>query len=224
MIDEERGTKICHQVFLAERVGIEKDPSGVDKHSEMMPTGWLRSKSGCRSSEPGIFHAVTFRMRDDHPDFRPQVEAFLQRYLFASVRTIAKHFLIIASTVKGILQRELGMRQFSRRWIPHSLSDAQKVARVEGAKEMLKIVQESETNDFDGISTGEKLWLQHTTASPKMFARSAAYIIPRTRQAVGAKKLWSRCSSPQRNLLCSIFFQEVAFSISYISSIIYSPI
>jgi hypothetical protein len=25
-IDEERGTKICHEGFLAERMGIEKDP------------------------------------------------------------------------------------------------------------------------------------------------------------------------------------------------------
>jgi hypothetical protein len=50
-------------------------------------------------------------------------------------------------------------------------------------------LQESETNDFDGIATGDECWFQHTTASSKMFARSAADVISRTRQAVGAKKL-----------------------------------
>jgi hypothetical protein len=30
------------------------------------------------------------------------------------------------------------MRKFSRRWVPHFLSDAQKVARVEAAKETLR--------------------------------------------------------------------------------------
>jgi hypothetical protein len=69
------------------------------------------------------------------------------------------------------------------------LSDAQKVARVEAAKEMVRILQESETNDFDGIATGDESWFQHTTASSKMFAPSAADIIARMRQAVGANKL-----------------------------------
>jgi hypothetical protein len=73
---------------------------------------------------------------------KPQVEvdAFLQKYFFASARIIAKRFLTTASLAKEILQRELGTRTFSRRWVPHSLSDAQKVARVEAAKEMLRIL------------------------------------------------------------------------------------
>jgi hypothetical protein len=53
---------------------------------------------------------------------------------------------------------------------------------------MLRILQESETNDFDGIATGDESWFQRTMVSLKMFASSAADIIPRTRQAVGANK------------------------------------
>jgi hypothetical protein len=98
-----------------------------------------------------------------------------------------KHFLATASTVKEILERELGMRKFSWCWIFHSLSDAQKVARVEAAKEILKILQQSDTNDFDGIATGDESWFQHAMASSKIFARSAADVNPRTRKAVGEK-------------------------------------
>jgi hypothetical protein len=43
----------------------------------------------------------------------PQLHAFLQKYLVASARAIAQHFLTIDPAVKGILQRELGMKQFS---------------------------------------------------------------------------------------------------------------
>jgi hypothetical protein len=118
----------------------------------------------------------------------PQVEAFLQKYRFASARLIKKHVPTTASTVKKILQRELGMRKFSRGWVPHLLIDAQKVAWVEAVKEMLKILQESEKNDFDSIATGDESWSQHTTASSKMLARSAADVMPRKRQAVGAKR------------------------------------
>jgi hypothetical protein len=106
---------------------------------------------------------------------------------FRSASMIANYFLTTASTVKEILQRELGMQKFSLRWDPHSLSDAQKVARVGAVKEMFRIMQELETNDFNGIATGDESWLQHTTLSSKMFARSAADVIPRMRQAVGAK-------------------------------------
>jgi hypothetical protein len=52
---------------------------------------------------------------------------------------------------------------------------------------MLRILQESETNDFDGIATGDESWFQHTTAFSKMLARSGEDIIPRTGQAVGAE-------------------------------------
>jgi hypothetical protein len=61
--------------------------------------------------------------------------------------------------------------------------------RVEAKKEMLRILHESETNDFDGIATGDESWFQHTTASSKIFVHSAADVIPRIGQAVGATKL-----------------------------------
>jgi hypothetical protein len=87
-----------------------------------------------------------------------QVEAFPQKHPFASPRMIAKPFLTTAPAVKESLQRELEMRKFSRRWVPHSLNHAQKAARVETAKEMPRVLHESETNDFDGIATGDESW------------------------------------------------------------------
>jgi hypothetical protein len=33
-IDGERGTKICRQVLLAERMGIEKNPLKADEHTQ----------------------------------------------------------------------------------------------------------------------------------------------------------------------------------------------
>jgi transposase len=67
--------------------------------------------------------------------FGLQLEVFMQKYPFASARVIAQHFLTTVPTTKNILQRELGMRKFSRRWVPHFLSPAQKVARVEASKQ-----------------------------------------------------------------------------------------
>jgi hypothetical protein len=118
----------------------------------------------------------------------PHLDAFLQKYPFASARVIAQHFLVSIPTVKEILQRELGMRKFARRWVPHFLSEAQKLARVKASKAMLDILRESETNHFEGIATGDESWFRYISPSSQMFARSREDVIPRTRQAIGAKK------------------------------------
>jgi transposase len=52
----------------------------------------------------------------------PQLEVFISKYPFASARVIAQHFLTTVPTIKNILQRELRMRKFSWRRVPHFLS------------------------------------------------------------------------------------------------------
>jgi hypothetical protein len=85
----------------------------------------------------------------------------MQKYPFASARVIAKHFLTTVPTIKGILQRELGIRKFLQRWVPHFLSPAQNVARVEASKTILRVPQDAESNDFEGIATGDESWFRY---------------------------------------------------------------
>jgi hypothetical protein len=48
----------------------------------------------------------------------------LEKFPFAIAGIIAQHFDQSMHITKEILQWELGLRRFSRRWIPHSLSNA----------------------------------------------------------------------------------------------------
>jgi hypothetical protein len=88
----------------------------------------------------------------------PQLRTFLEKYPFARARVIAQHFLTTILAIKDILQRELGMKEFSRCCMPHFLCSAQKAARVESSKEMLRMLQQSEANQFEGIATGDESW------------------------------------------------------------------
>jgi hypothetical protein len=72
--------------------------------------------------------------------------------------------------------------------VRHLLSRTQKVARVEGSTETLRILHEPEEDHFEGITTGDESWFQYSYPSSKMFARSATDVIPRTRHANGTKK------------------------------------
>jgi hypothetical protein len=96
----------------------------------------------------------------------------MQKYPFASARVIAHHFLTTVPTIRDILERELGMRKFSRRWVPHFLSPAQKVARVEVSKTILRVLQDAESNDFGGIATGDESWFRYCYLFSIMFARA----------------------------------------------------
>jgi alpha-D-ribose 1-methylphosphonate 5-triphosphate synthase subunit PhnL len=80
----------------------------------------------------------------------------MQKYPFASTKVIARHFFTTVLMIKDILQRELGMRKLSRGWVPSFLSPAQKVARVEALKIILRVLQDTESNDFEGIATGDE--------------------------------------------------------------------
>jgi hypothetical protein len=53
---------------------------------------------------------------------------------------------------------------------------------------MLRILQGLEASQFEGIATGDESWFRYSYPSSRMFARSPAVVIPRTRQAIGAKK------------------------------------
>jgi hypothetical protein len=57
--------------------------------------------------------------------------------------------------IKDNLQRQFGMRKFSRRWLPHFISPGQKVACVEASKTILRVLQDAESNDFEGIAASD---------------------------------------------------------------------
>jgi hypothetical protein len=131
--------------------------------------------------------------KDSPPSGRPlltlgsQLEAFIRKDPLASARVVAQHFLTTVPTIKDILQRVLGMRKFSRSWVPHCLSPAQKIARVEASKTILRVLQDAESNDFEGIATGGECWFRYCYPSSTMFTRAPSEVIPRTRQAIDAK-------------------------------------
>jgi hypothetical protein len=65
--------------------------------------------------------------------------------------------------VKEILRRELGLKNFSRRSVPHWLSDDQKTLLVNGSRKLLSLLGMYAEPNFKGIalvmSSGSNLHL-----------------------------------------------------------------
>jgi hypothetical protein len=62
--------------------------------------------------------------------------------------------------VKEIFRRELGLKKFSRGWVPHFLSDGQKKLRVDASRELLSMLGMYTEYYFEGIATGDESWFQ----------------------------------------------------------------
>jgi hypothetical protein len=89
-------------------------------------------------------------------DLAAPLRLFLNDYPFASAHMLSQHFNVSATMVKEILARDLGLRKFTRRWVPHAFSDPHKVKRVEASSELLHILNTLKVDSFDGITTGDE--------------------------------------------------------------------
>jgi hypothetical protein len=83
---------------------------------------------------------------------------FLEEFPFASAGVIAQYFLLSKSPIKHIIEREIGLQRFSRRWLWHSLSESQKADRVAMASDLLTLLRGQARFSFSPIVTVDKSW------------------------------------------------------------------
>jgi hypothetical protein len=82
--------------------------------------------------------------------------------------------------VKEILRRELGLKKFSRRWVPHFLSDGQKKLRVDASRKLLSLLGIDAEHNFKRIATGDESWFRYSSYSDLMFPGSRESVVPRS--------------------------------------------
>jgi hypothetical protein len=80
----------------------------------------------------------------------PALQRFLKKFSFANTRVMTEHFSMDRATIKSILDRELGLRKFNRRWMPHILSAEQKLRRVTESQRLLTILTNLAEKTFRG--------------------------------------------------------------------------
>jgi hypothetical protein len=128
-------------------------------------------------------------------DIDARILQVLEAEPWSSVWTFAE-FLTSLLTIKEILQREPGLKRFSSRWVPHLLSPAQNVARVEASTDMPRLLHESEENHFERIATGDEIWFQysHSYPSSKSLHDHRQMLFQGRGMSSRRRKLWYRVS------------------------------
>jgi hypothetical protein len=71
---------------------------------------------------------------------------------------MSKHFRIVRRAIMEILRRNLGLKKFSRRWVPIQLNSSQKADCVNHARALFHLLQQLQLFDFEGITTRYESW------------------------------------------------------------------
>jgi hypothetical protein len=83
--------------------------------------------------------------------YGPALQCFLKKFPFASARVMAGHFSVDRAIIKSILDWELGLRQFTHRWVPQILSAQQKLRKVKESQSLLSIRANLAEKTFRGF-------------------------------------------------------------------------
>jgi len=141
------------------------------------------------------FKSGHFSCEDEDRPGRPlsvvglSLHKFLSRHPFTSAKVLAAQFQMHPTTIKEVLNRELGLRRFSRRWVPHLLTPQQKEMRVEKARTLLSLLEGKVETNFRGIATGDESWFQYSYQSDHMYCPTFDDVVPRFSQDIGTKKI-----------------------------------
>jgi histone-lysine N-methyltransferase SETMAR len=108
----------------------------------------------------------TFCIKHDHPPGRTlelsiteRIRNFIRDFPKASTHFIADVLHLDMRTVKNQLLHQLHMVKKSVRWIPHMLTEAQKVRRMEAAAEIAQLLEAQKKNDYRSVITGDETWI-----------------------------------------------------------------
>jgi histone-lysine N-methyltransferase SETMAR len=117
------------------------------------------------------------------------LQRFLKKFPFANARVMARNFLVDRATIKRILDQELGLRKFTRRWVPHILSVEQKLRKVMESQSLMTILANLADKNVQGVMSGDELWFSYLIESDAMFISCPAEMIPTVGPSISRRKV-----------------------------------
>jgi [histone H3]-lysine36 N-dimethyltransferase SETMAR len=133
-----------------------------------------------------------------------KVRQFVTQYPHSTYKQIEHETGLSAGTVNTILKRKLRMKKLCARWIPHSLSEEQKRARVEWCKKMLRQYNGGRSRHVGDIVTGDETWLYYYDPTSK---RDSAEWVPEK----GRNPVKVRAQKSAGKRMFSLFFRRSGF-------------
>ena len=116
------------------------------------------------------------------------VQAWLNEHPSSSVRVISSALGLPVSSVYAILTDSLGLRKFKSKWIPHELTEAQKLKRVQLSRDLLGKLATMKENELCSVVIADESWFYLTTKRDGMWEESPKDVPPHVKATVGSPK------------------------------------
>ena len=124
-----------------------------------------RFRGGRLSVEDDLRPGPEFKVRTDENIAR--IKAIVDEYPHCSIKDIAYESGISTGSVERILTIDLQMRKLCARWIPHKLTESQRLARLKMSKELLKEYSNADPRRLYEIFTGDGTWISYNEPERK---------------------------------------------------------
>jgi hypothetical protein len=166
----------CIHIQLSGNLGDDRSsPAAIECWLARFREGDLSYPDHSRSDRPEI-------------DFSECWRAYPDKFPFTSANMMSRHFRIARGTIMEILQRDLGLKNFSHRWVGNHFNSSQKADRVSRCRVPVHLLQQLQPFDFERITIREESWFMYEYESDSLFAPSAYMVLPRLRAGFQAKK------------------------------------
>jgi hypothetical protein len=135
---EKSGQRLAIKIFFMKGMGAKATHKGLA--ALLAPTAYAPRQIKewrARFTVGDLSRQDQFRAGRSLHIFGKALSDFLDEFPVATAGVLAQNFNHSKRTIKEIFQKELGLHRFSRTWVPHSLSDAQKVDMTRLATELL---------------------------------------------------------------------------------------
>jgi hypothetical protein len=121
-------------------------------------------------------------------DIDVQILQVLEAEPWSSVRTIAEFLKIPSSTVHPHLTTSLNMKSRHFNWVPHFHNDDLRTKRLEGARQLLDVVQIQEGCHFRDLITENETWVCFDMTLGTIWLPADAELPVRVKRTIASEK------------------------------------
>jgi hypothetical protein len=110
--------------------------------------------------------------------------------------------MISRVTVSRILRDNLGLRQYTRQWVPHYLIKAQKVWCVLLSRSLQESLRLHHDTEFKSLTTEDESWLSYGYQDASVYALSREEVPLMVRNTIGTSKVTNTVFFEAERLIC----------------------
>ena len=132
------------------------------------------------------------RPREGRPkrtDLKEAIQNVLLYNPYASTKKIAKKVNADRKTVKRVLIEELQMSKVNFKWIPHYLTQENKVKRVEISTELFEFLTNANDQKLRKVLTQDETWIYFINPRNSMWLEAGNPIPEKPKPFIGSKKV-----------------------------------